>query len=253
MVVSSRSEVRILPGAPPGATADVETSSEGYAQRFAGPVGRYFLDVQTALTLRLLAPWPDTRVLDVGGGHAQLAPPLAARGYRVTVAGSEEICRERLDRSMPPGSFEFRSCDLLDLPFPDRAFDVVLSFRLLAHTERWRHLLSELCRVADKAVIVDYSDSRSFNALYGPLFEWKRRLEGNTRTFTTFRAGEVAAECARHGFGRPAVERELFVPMVVHRALGKAGFSRAVERASGGLGLTRALGSPVILRIEREG
>jgi SAM-dependent methyltransferase len=253
MVVSSGSVVAIPSGVPPGATADVETSSEGYARRFAGPVGAYFLDVQTALTLRLLAPWPGARVLDVGGGHAQLAPPLAAHGYRVMVAGSEEVCRERLDRSLPAGAFEFRACDLLDLPFPDRAFDVVLSFRLLAHTGRWRHLVSELCRVADKALIVDYSDSRSFNALYGPLFDWKRRIEGNTRTFITFRPGEIAAECSRHGFGRPVTERELFVPMVVHRAVGRAGFSRAVERASAALGLTRALGSPVILRTQREG
>jgi SAM-dependent methyltransferase len=255
MAMSSRKERAVLPGAPSGPpeeTADVETSSEGYARRFAGPVGEYFLDVQAALTLQLLAPWPGARILDVGGGHAQLAPPLAAHGYRVTVAGSEEVCRERLDRSLPAGSFQFQACDLLDLPFPDRAFDTVLSFRLLAHAERWRQVVAELCRVADKAVIVDYSDTRSFNALYGPLFDWKRRMEGNTRTFTTFRPGEVAAEHARHGFGRPVTKREFFVPMVVHRRLGKAGFSRAVERASAAAGLTRALGSPVILRTQRE-
>ena len=62
--------------------ADVETSSEGYARRFAGPVGRYFLKVQEEITLRLLAPWPRARVLDVGGGHAQLAPPLVAQGHQ---------------------------------------------------------------------------------------------------------------------------------------------------------------------------
>jgi SAM-dependent methyltransferase len=234
-------------------TADIETSSEGYARRFSGPVGEYFLGVQAAAVLRLLAPWPGARVLDVGGGHAQLAPSLVAHGHRVTVVGSDEVCRERLDRALPSGSFEFRAADLLGLPFPDRSFDAVLAFRLLAHVERWPELVGELCRVADRALLVDYSDTRSFNALYGPLFDWKRRIEGNTRTFITFRPGEVIAECARHGLGRPAVEREFFVPMVVHRALGRAGLSRAVEKASAALGLTRALGSPVILRVEREG
>ncbi|HKH49221.1 MAG TPA: class I SAM-dependent methyltransferase [Thermoanaerobaculia bacterium] len=240
----------------PRETADVETSSEEYARRFAGSVGRYFLKTQTDVTLRLLAPWPRARVLDVGGGHAQLAPSLVARGHAVTVVGSHEICRERLDREMAPGTFEFHACDLLDLPFPDRSFDVVLAFRLLAHVPRWRELIAELARVAERAVIVDFSDSRSFNALYGPLFQWKKKIEGNTRTFITFRPGEVRTELARHGFGRPVEVRQFFAPMVVHRALGKAlrtaAPSRVLEAVSSGLGLTRALGSPVILRAQRE-
>lgn len=238
-------------------TADVETSSEGYARRFSGPVGEYFVEVQTEVALHLLAPWPGARVLDVGGGHAQLAPPLVANGYRVTVVGSRDVCRERLDRALPPGSFEFQACDLLKLPFPDRSFDVVIAFRLLAHVPRWRDLVAELCRVADRAVIVDYSDTRSFNVLYGPLFQWKKAIEGNTRTFITFRPREVLTEHVRHGFGRPSAVRQFFVPMVVHRALGRAlgnaGPSRAMERVGAALGLTRALGSPVILRVEREG
>lgn len=242
--------------APVSEAADVETSSEGYASRFAGPVGDHFLGIQKQAALRLLASWPGARVLDVGGGHAQLAPPLVEKGYRVTVTGSDPVCRERLDRALPAGGFEFRTCDFLDLPFPDRSFDVVLAFRLLAHVERWRELLAELCRVADRAVIVDFSDTRSFNALYGPLFQWKKKIEGNTRTFITFRPGEVEAELARHGFGRTAQIRQFFVPMVVHRALGKALASavpsRFLERVSSGLGLTRMLGSPVILRVERE-
>jgi SAM-dependent methyltransferase len=233
-------------------TPDIETSSAGYASRFAGAVGEYFLEVQTQIALRLLAPWPGARVLDVGGGHAQLAPPLVAHGYRVTVAGSAEVCRARLDGALPPGSFDFRACDLLALPFPDRSFDVVLAFRLLVHLASWRRQVAELCRVADQAVVVDYADTRSFNALYGPLFDWKRRLEGNTRSFTTFRPRDVPDELARHGFGWQVVQRELFVPMVIHRTLARAGASRRTERASSALGLTRAFGSPVILQAQRE-
>lgn len=232
---------------------DVETSSEDYARRFSGEVGRFFLDVQNATVLDLLAPWPGAKVLDVGGGHAQLAPDLVERGFRVTVAGSEEVCRERLDRALPAGSFEFRACDLLALPYPDRAFDVVVSLRLLAHVERWPELIAELCRVADKAVILDYSDSRSFNQLYGPLFFWKKAIEKNTRTYHTFKPGAVAAEAARHGFGRPAERRQFFLPMVVHRAVRSGWFSRLSERVSSALGLTRWLGSPIVLRVEREG
>lgn len=233
-------------------TPDVETSSEGYARRFGGEVGRFFLEVQNQAVLDLLAPWPGARVLDVGGGHAQLAPDLVKHGFGVTVVGSEEVCRQRLDQTLTPGSFEFRACDLLELPFPDRSFDVVISLRLVAHVEQWQQLLSELCRVAKHAVILDYSDSRSFNFLYGPLFKWKKSVEGNTRTFAIFRPGEPAREMERYGFGRPVERREFFLPMVVHRALKRARFSRLSERASSALGLTRSLGSPIVLRVERE-
>jgi len=233
-------------------TPDVETSSEGYARRFSGEVGRYFLEIQSAAVFDFLAPWPGAKVLDVGGGHAQIAPALVERGFRVTVAGSEEVCRERLDRALPPGSFEFRACDLLDLPYPDRSFDVVVSLRLLAHVERWRELIAELCRVASHAVILDFSDSRSFNQLYGPLFPWKKAVEGNTRTFHIFKPGEIAAEAARHGFGRPVERRQFFLPMVVHRTLKSGRFSRVSERVSSALGLTRWLGSPIVLSIQRE-
>jgi hypothetical protein len=230
---------------------DVETSSEEYARRFSGAVGEYFLAVQAAAVLELLTPWPGARVLDVGGGHAQLAPPLVARGFEVTVAASAEVCRQRLDRALPSGSFAFRVCALDRLPFADRSFDVALAFRLLTHLDGWREQVAELCRVAARAVIVDYPDTRSFNRLYGPLFGWKKAVEGNTRSFLTFAPGEVPAELARHGFGRALERRQFFLPMVVHRAMGRARISRAAEGASAALGLTRRLGSPVILRMER--
>jgi SAM-dependent methyltransferase len=252
MTVITKPRPRALPELRVRETPDVETSSEGYARRFDGEVGRFFLEVQNAAVLDLLAPWPGARVLDVGGGHAQLAPPLVERGFRVTVVGSKEVCRERLDRALPPGSFEFRACDLLALPFPDRSFDVVVALRLLPHLESWRELIAELCRVADRAVVLDYPDSRSFNRLYGSLFTWKKAVEGNTRTYHIFQPGEVAAEAARHGFGQPVERRQFFLPMVVHRAVKSAWFSRWSERASSALGLTRRLGSPIVLQVERE-
>lgn len=231
--------------------ADVESSSDDYARRFAGPVGRHFLAVQERLTLALLAPWPGARVLDVGGGHAQLAVPLAGRGYAVTVAGSSEVCRARLDRLLPAGSFAFQAADLLALPFPDRSFDVVLCYRLLSHAHEPRRLLAELCRVARAAVLVDYPDVRSFNALYRALFPVKRAAEGNTRTFRCYGVDEVPAELARLGFGDAVRRRQFFVPMVVHRLLRQRWLTRTLEGASAALGLTAAFGSPVILRAVR--
>ncbi|MGW8195196.1 MAG: class I SAM-dependent methyltransferase, partial [Desulforhopalus sp.] len=121
-------------------TADIETASSDYAARFKGPAGEFFLARQTEITLGLLGDLPGARVLDVGGGHAQVAEPLVSDGFQVTVTGSDERCRSRLDRYIRSGNFAYQTCDSLALPFEDRSFDVVMTFRLLPHVVRWKEL-----------------------------------------------------------------------------------------------------------------
>ncbi len=233
-------------------TPDVESASDAYARRFAGRVGAFFLEVQRRTTLDLLAPWPRARLLDVGGGHAQLAVPLVAAGFDVTVLGSEARCEERLRRSLAPGSYAFRRGDLLDLPFDAAGFEVVLAFRLLPHVRRWERLVAELCRVARHAVIVDYPDIRSVNVASERLFGLKRALEGDTRPYRCFRRGELGAAFAAHGFPAATFRPQFALPMVAHRALRSAALSGCLEAAARRVGLTRRLGSPVIARFARE-
>ena len=123
-------------------TPDVETASDDYARRFSGPVGAWFLDEQERACLELLSPWPGGTVLDVGGGHGQVAVPLAREGHAVTVVGSAPACRERLDRLARRAGVEvaFEVGELLRLPYADRSFDLVVSFRLLPHVPKWRRL-----------------------------------------------------------------------------------------------------------------
>lgn len=232
-------------------TADIETSSEEYANRFSGKIGEYFLNVQTMITLDILEPWPKARVLDVGGGHAQTAVPLVQHGFDVTVVGSSEACGTRLQFLLEPGSFQFQCCNILSLPFEDKSFDIVLAFRLLPHVNQWRNLLAEMCRVSRKAVIVDYPDFFSFNLMAKQVFLIKKTIEGNTRPFRCFYRSELLQEFAKFGFSRPIICPEFFVPMVIHRAIGSLWISKALESLSRRLGITRLFGSPVILRVSR--
>lgn len=236
---------------PPLEDADVETSSERYARRFAGPVGAFFLDVQARITLDLLRPWPGASVLDLGGGHGQVTGPLVGAGSAVTVYGSHEACRERVRTWVDAGRARFQAGPLLELPFPDRAFDVALSYRLLPHLARWGDFVAELSRVARHAVVVDYPTSRSVNAVSAAFFGLKKGVEGNTRPFAVFRDAEIEAAFAPHGLRATARRPEFFFPMALHRALGLAPVSRALEAGAKAVGLTRAFGSPVILRLER--
>ncbi len=229
-------------------SADIETASDDYASRFSGPVGKFFLDVQAQLTLELLQDLPKASVLDVGGGHAQLTLPLIENGYDVTVTGSADICRKRLDSQCNKGSFSYLTCDSLDLPFQDNHFDVVIAFRLLPHTGQWQKLIKEMCRVAGKTVIFDYPDKRSANILYNVLFELKRNIEGNTRGYTLFSRKEMREVLALNQCGRPVLKPEFFMPMVVHRKLNRPKISKFMESIFRNIGLTTLFGSPIILR-----
>jgi SAM-dependent methyltransferase len=233
--------------------ADVETSSDGYARRFAGPVGRFFLERQAEATLDLLRPFPGASVLDAGGGHGQVTGPLVAGGFAVTVLGSDAACEARVREWTGPGRARFVAGDLLAPPLPDRSFDVVLSYRLLPHVRRWPELVASFARLARRAIVVDYPTRRSVNALSSILFGLKKGVEGNTRPFTVFSDAEVERAFAAHGFAPTGRRPQFFLPMALHRALGSAGVARALEGGAAAAGLTRALGSPVVLRLERRG
>ena len=233
--------------------ADVESSSEGYARRFDGPVGRWFVDSQTRITLQCLAGLPPgATVLDVGGGHAQVAPPLVEAGYRVTVVGSEPSCGERLEPLIATGRCRFDVGDLQALPYGAGAFDAVVCYRLLAHSVDWRHLIAELCRVAQQRVIVDYPATRSVNVASQALFRLKHSIErGTTRPFALYRRREIAGAFADAGFAISSVRPQFLLPMALYRLAGSVQLARTAEGLARSLALTGLLGSPVIARADR--
>ena len=223
--------------------ADVETSSEGYARRFAGPVGAFFLEVQARATLELLAPWPRASVLDVGGGHGQLTGPLVDAGYDVTVYRQLAGLRgPRACRGPRPARRASRPGDLLKTPFADRSFDVVLSYRLLPHVVRWPELIGELSRLAARG------GRRGLPHVRGASTRWPTRssasrsgVEGDTRPFTVFRDDEVERRLrGARASSRPGAGPQFFVPMALHRALalgrGSRGASKGSRRGSGSPG-----------------
>ncbi len=232
--------------------ADVDTSSEDYAGRFAGRVGQWFVETQTRLTLDLLRTLPSkASVLDVGGGHAQIAPPLIAAGYDVTVVGSDSSCAVRLEPWLALGSCRFEVVDLQALPYPDGSFDAVVCLRLLPHSVSWTGLIGELCRVARHSVVLDYPSLRSVNILSERLFELKKGIELNTRRFLMFTPKQITAAFADRGFTVGSERAQFLLPMALHRLADSASLSRVAEAPGRLLGLTRWFGSPILVRADR--
>lgn len=232
--------------------ADVETASAGYARRFDSPVGVWMLARQSEITLDLLRDLEGASVLDVGGGHGQTALPLAGRGYRVSVlASSPNAIAETLRPAMDDGAVSVLSGDLRNPPVEPKSYDVVASYRLLAHAHDLAGLVAGLTRSARVCVIVDYATTRSFNAAADLLFAAKKQVERNTRPFLVQSDADLAALFRQNGFERRARRPQFFWPMALHRGLGSPALSRGLEGVAKILGLRSALGSPVIARFDR--
>ncbi|MGI5868101.1 MAG: class I SAM-dependent methyltransferase [Kiritimatiellia bacterium] len=241
-------------GVPPfPETADIETSNDDYATRFRGKVGAWMLGMQERGVLKLLAGAAPAgaSVLDVGGGHGQLAEPLCREGYRVHVIGSAPSCRHRIQGLVDSGACTFEVGNVIALPCPDRSFDAVVAVRMLTHCERWERLVAEMCRVSRGPVITDYPTGQSLNAAAPALFNAKKKYEKNTRTWRLFRHEEVRRAFAQVGFEETGRFAQFFLPMVVHRVLKCRALSAAMEGLCRALGLTRLWGTPVIVRMAR--
>ena len=243
-------------------TADIETSNDDYATRFAGKVGAWMLSVQTKLTRRLLAPTLNSQLstssssskpslLDVGGGHGQLAHPFADDGWDITVLGSAPSCEKRISDLTETGKCKFVVGNVVELPFPDKSFDAVICFRLLTHCDRYEQLVKELCRVSRGPVVCDYPCHESVNAFMTPeRFAAKKKIERNTRTWRIFRHAEIDAAFAAANRRIVARRKQFVLPMAIHRKLKCAPLSAFLEGCCRVCGLNALFGSPVIFRAE---
>ena len=230
---------------------DVETSSAGYARRFDGPAGQYLLETQSRSIAEVLRDLPPGRALDVGGGHGQLVPLLRSLGWQVTVHGSDATCERNLRELHGRHDCAFVLGDLFQLPAADQSYDLVIGVRLVSHVQDWPRLLGEMCRVASRAVVIDYPTRGGTNARSGRFFGLKKAVEGNTRNYISFSHGELRRVFAAHGFQVARSVKQFVLPMVAHRMGGGAAPLRWIESASRALGLTAWRGSPVVLRVDR--
>lgn len=234
---------------------DIETASEGYRTRFEGPVGEYLLNTQAEAVLSLFPPAGSPaplKVLEIGGGHAQLAPHFLAAGHEVWIQGSSGAALSRIREleSAFPGRLHTIESPIYSVPFEDSFFDVVASVRVTAHVPALGDILREWTRLARQRVVFDYPPLESFNVFYPLLFSIKKVIEKNTRTFEIYRSAIVKNELGKLGWKVTAENRQFFFPMVVHRALKNASLSAKLERLAAAARFTSFAGSPAVVAAE---
>jgi len=234
-----------FPNAP-----DIESSTWDYSRRFDGPVGAWMLQQQVAATATVLeksfSEHTSLKVLDVGGGHGQNIELLSQLGHKLTIVGSSESCVEVIKGYIVGDKVKFVVSPLLQLPYEDNSFDVVICYRILSHMESWKELIAELTRVAKHLVLVDYPTTKSVN-IAGELFFWlKKKVEGNTRRYGCFMDKEIDSVFGSNHFYCIYQHKQFFLPMALHRVFGMLSFSKSVSKIFRIVGLTRFFGSPSI-------
>ena len=223
-------------------------------RRFSGPIGELVAKSQARVLANMVGRIQDREVLDVGTGTGRAAFILALGGAKVTaVDASEEmlaIARQRAaEQSLT--TIRFQRGDAHALDFADRSFDAVVSFRMLMHTPQWKRCVAELCRVAERLVIVDYPSATSV-ALFESLARRVTHAMGaKTEPYRVFTHAAITEAFDRNGFRIRSVHRQFVLPIALHKAIGSRRFTRATERVLDHAGLLKPFGSPVTLVAER--
>ena len=233
--------------------ADAAMAERFDALRFSGPIGRLVADAQEQAIVSFLAPLEGRRILDVGTGTGRAAIALARRGAEVTgVDASQEMLQVADRRAREAGvRVTFVRGDAHDLEFPDRSVDEVVCLRVLMHTPDWRRSLAELCRVADRRVVIDYPSRRSVAVVQSIARRAVSWFAPGVEAYRVMSPRAVSAALKACGF-RVTDQHRLFVlPIAFHKKIGSERFTRSIEGALAGAGLLRLFGSPITLVAER--
>jgi SAM-dependent methyltransferase len=227
---------------------DIHSSSEEYAQRFSGEVGAWMVSVQNeAIDFCLKKITQKQTLLDIGGGHGQVAPLYLKHTIDATFLISSEVATYGISKLISEKKIKTVEHSLsAPLPFPDKSFDIVSSIRILPHMPKWQEFISEACRVAKHAVIMDYPCSKSFNIISEQFFWVKKSSEGNTREFIVFKDKEIADALEKNNCSISICKPQFFFPTFLHRKLKSKKISSLLEGLSKNVLLTNLFGSPKI-------
>ena len=201
---------------------------------------------QAAIQATMQVPHPDlhgVRVLDVGCGGGYLAESLARAGCAVSGVDRSASTIATAQRHADAGgrSITYRTADALALPFPDAAFDAVVSSDFLEHvSDHLDAIIAEQVRVLRRGGVLGFETvNRTWRARLVLIWlaqDLLRVVPRHLHAYALFiRPAELARCLERHGVA--VTETRGMVP-ARHPIAFLAGY--LARRASGGFRLGRS-------------
>lgn len=233
--------------------ADPATARTFDDRRFGGPIGELVASMQARALTNMVGRIAERPILDVGTGTGRAALLFARGGAYVTgVDASEQMLAIARQRAETEGvSVKFLPGDAHELDFPDRAFDVSISLRVLMHTPSWRRCVAELCRVSERLVIIDYPSATSVAFFESMARRLTHAAGSRTEPYQVFTAKTIADAFDRCGFTVRSVHRQFVLPIAFHKLIGSQRFTLWIEGLLDRVHLREVFGSPVTLVAER--
>jgi SAM-dependent methyltransferase len=233
--------------------ADPATARSFDDRRFGGPIGDYIATSQALSLADFVGRIQHRRILDVGTGTGRAALLFAHGGAEVTgIDASAEMLKVARARAEKDGvAVRFQAGNAHKLEFADRSFEVVVSLRVLMHTPEWRRVVSELCRVADQLVIVDYPSARSVAVIESMARRLVHAVGLSREPYRAFSDHAIDVAFERCGFRVRARHRQFVLPIAFHKLIGSRKFTMWCEGIFNRMGLLARIGSPVTIVAER--
>ncbi len=131
----------------------IQKTFDEQKERFAVEVEES--DARLAAVLSVIGDAAPKRILDVGCGRGPFLRKIQAV-FPAAVLTGVDVSAAVLSQ-VPPG-VQTKQASILNLPFPDASFDVVLCIEALEHAIRIERAISELCRVlrqGGRVLIID--------------------------------------------------------------------------------------------------
>lgn len=136
-------------------------SPEDYDNWYRSPRGEWIGKTEHALLDSFLQPHRGETILDVGCGTGYFTRAFAAGPAARVVGVDSNASMLRYARDHGGERQSFLVADARRLPFPDRAFDLVISVTALCFIEDERGALAEMLRVARRRVALGLLNRRS--------------------------------------------------------------------------------------------
>jgi ubiquinone/menaquinone biosynthesis C-methylase UbiE len=224
------------------------------AARFSGDFGRFIAEHQETFLIRQIGSPAGRRILDLGAGTGRLSIPLSRLGGHVVAADASQKMHELLHRKTCLQGIRLHQArtDAHALPFADRSFDVVLSFRMIMHVVDWRHALTEICRVSRDYVILDFPPISGLAGLAPLIHPVIRLVKKHHQSYRVFRVRDVVSAFRSEGFDVTAMDKHLVLPFGLHRCVNSASFTHKMEAVLQKAGFRDLFGAPVTLVARRK-